>query len=223
MDETIRNIAVYALPVMFAITLHEAAHAYVAKYFGDNTAYAAGRMTLNPMVHIDLFGTILLPLGIYLYTTYRFGQGFVFGYAKPVPIDFNRLKNARRDMAWVALAGPGANFVMALMWLIVAILLAFFQVDEIFPHRVAHAGVLANVLMFAFNLIPIPPLDGGRIAVSLLPNKLACQYAKIEPYGFFILLALLYFQVLNFWVGPMMSLANSALNVLATPLIFLIR
>lgn len=217
MDETIRTIAVYALPVIFAITLHEAAHAYVAKYFGDNTAYAAGRMTLNPLVHIDLFGTIIIPTALYLST------GFVFGYAKPVPIDFNRLKNPKRDMAWVALAGPGANFIMALMWLIVAILLTFFQVDEAYPHRVAHAGVLANVLMFAFNLIPIPPLDGGRIAVSLLPNKLAYQYAKIEPYGFFIVLALLYFQVLNFWVGPMMLLANGALNVLATPLTFLIR
>ena len=217
MDETIRTIAVYALPVIFAITLHEAAHAYVAKYFGDNTAYAAGRMTLNPLVHIDLFGTIIIPTALYLTT------GFVFGYAKPVPIDFNRLKNPKRDMAWVALAGPGANFIMALMWLIVAILLTFFQVDETFPHRVAHAGVLANVLMFAFNLIPIPPLDGGRIAVSLLPNKLAYKYARIEPYGFFIVLALLYFQVLNFWVGPMMMLANGALNVLATPLTFLIR
>ncbi len=217
MDETIRNIAVYALPVIFAITLHEAAHAYVAKYFGDNTAYAAGRMTLNPLVHIDLFGTIIIPTALYLTT------GFVFGYAKPVPIDFNRLKNPKRDMAWVALAGPGANFIMALMWLIVAILLRYFAVGESFPHMVAHAGVLANVLMFAFNLIPIPPLDGGRIAVSLLPNKLAYKYAQIEPYGFFIVLALLYFQVLNFWVGPMMLLANGALNVLATPLTFLIR
>lgn len=217
MDETIRNIAVYALPVIFAITLHEAAHAYVAKYFGDNTAYAAGRMTLNPLVHIDLFGTIIIPAALYLTT------GFVFGYAKPVPIDFSRLKNPKRDMAWVALAGPGANFIMALMWLILAILLTAFKVDEAFPHRVAHAGVLANVLMFAFNLIPIPPLDGGRIATSLLPNKLAYKYAQIEPYGFFIVLALLYFQVLNFWVGPMMLLANGALNILATPLTFLIR
>lgn len=217
MDETIRNIAVYALPVIFAITLHEAAHAYVAKYFGDNTAYAAGRMTLNPLVHIDLFGTIIIPTILYLTT------GFVFGYAKPVPIDFNRLKNPKRDMAWVALAGPGANFIMALLWLIFAILLTFFHVSEIFPHRVAQAGVLANVLMFAFNLIPIPPLDGGRIATSLLPNKLAYKFAQIEPYGFFIVLALLYFQVLNFWVGPMMLLANSALHLLATPLTFLIR
>jgi Zn-dependent protease len=217
MDETIRNIAVYALPVIFAITLHEAAHAYVAKYFGDNTAYAAGRMTLNPLVHIDLFGTIIIPTALYLTT------GFVFGYAKPVPIDFSRLKNPKRDMAWVALAGPGANFIMGFLWLIVAILLTAFQVDEVFPHRVAHAGVLANVLMFAFNLIPIPPLDGGRIVTSLLPNKLAYKFAQIEPYGFFIVLALLYFQVLNFWVGPMMLLANGALNVLATPLTFLIQ
>ena len=217
MDETIRTIAVYALPVIFAITMKEAAHAYAAKFFGDNTAYAAGRMTLNPLVHIDLFGTIIIPTALFLTT------GFVFGYAKPVPVDFSRLKNPKRDMAWVALAGPGANFIMGFLWLVVAILLTAFQVDEVFPHRVAHAGVLANVLMFAFNLIPIPPLDGGRIVTSLLPNKLAYKFAQIEPYGFFIVLALLYFQVLNFWVGPMMLLANSALNLLATPLTFLIR
>jgi Zn-dependent protease len=217
MDETIRNIAVYALPVIFAITLHEAAHAYVAKYFGDNTAYAAGRMTLNPLVHIDLFGTIIIPTLLYLTT------GFVFGYAKPVPIDFARLKNPKRDMAWVALAGPAANFIMGFMWLLLAILLAYFNVAEPFPHRVAQAGILANVLMFAFNLIPIPPLDGGRIVTSILPNKLAWQYAKLEPYGFFIVLALLYFKLLNYWVGPMIWLANNALGFLATPLALLTR
>src|SRR3954467_3977168 len=156
MDEMIRNIAVYALPVIFAITLHEAAHAYVAKFFGDNTAYAAGRMTLNPLVHIDLFGTIIIPTALYLTT------GFVFGYAKPVPVEFSRLRNPKRDMAWVALAGPGANFIMALMWMIFGLLLSFFQVTELYPHRVAQAGVVANLVILALNLIPIPPLDGGR-------------------------------------------------------------
>jgi len=126
-------------------------------------------------------------------------------------------------MAWVALAGPAANFIMGLMWLIFGILLIAFQVAEPFPHRVAQAGILANVLMFAFNLIPIPPLDGGRIVTSILPNKLAYQYARIEPYGIFIVLALLYFQLLNYWVGPMIWLANNALAYLAMPLTFLTR
>jgi Zn-dependent protease len=212
MDELIRNIAVYALPVIFAITLHEAAHAYVAKYFGDNTAYAAGRMTLNPMSHIDPFGTIVIPTLLYLST------GFVFGYAKPVPIDFSRLRHPKRDMAWVALAGPGANFVMALLWLVFAALLAYFQVQEVFPHKVAQAGVLTNLLMFAFNLVPIPPLDGGRVLTSILPNKLAYKFARIEPYGFFIVLALIWLKLLGFWVYPMMAVAQLALNLIASPL-----
>ena len=211
MDETIRNIAVYALPVLFAITLHEAAHAYVARYFGDNTAYAAGRMTLNPLVHIDLFGTIIIPLVLYLTT------GFVFGYAKPVPIDFGRLRNPKRDMAWVALAGPGANFVMALGWLIFGILLVALNVGETFPHKVAQAGIIANLLMFAFNLLPIPPLDGGRVLTSLLPNRLAYKYARIEPYGFYIVLALLFFNLLSFWVMPVMQLGRILIQLFASP------
>jgi Zn-dependent protease len=217
MDELIRNIAVYALPVIFAITLHEAAHAYVAKYFGDNTAYAAGRMTLNPMSHIDPFGTIVIPTLLYLST------GFVFGYAKPVPIDFSRLRHPKRDMAWVALAGPGANFIMALLWLVFAALLAYFQVQEVFPHKVAQAGVLTNLLMFAFNLVPIPPLDGGRVLTSILPNKLAYKFARIEPYGFFIVLALIWLKLLGFWVYPMMALAQLALNLIASPLNLLLN
>ncbi len=211
MDETIRNIAVYALPVLFAITLHEAAHAYVARYFGDNTAYAAGRMTLNPLVHIDLFGTIVIPLVLYLTT------GFVFGYAKPVPIDFGRLRNPKRDMAWVALAGPGANFVMALGWLIFGILLVALNVSEAFPHKVAQAGIIANLLMFAFNLLPIPPLDGGRVLTSLLPNRLAYKFSRIEPYGFYIVLALLFFNLLAFWVMPVMQLGRILIQLLASP------
>jgi Zn-dependent protease len=217
MDELIRNIAVYALPVIFAITLHEAAHAYVAKYFGDNTAYAAGRMTLNPMSHIDPFGTIIIPALLYLST------GFVFGYAKPVPIDFSRLRHPKRDMAWVALAGPGANFLMALLWLVFAAVLAFFQVQEVFPHKVAQAGVLTNLLMFAFNLVPIPPLDGGRVLTSILPKKLAYKFARIEPYGFFIVLALIWMKLLGFWVYPVMAVAQLALNLIASPLNLLLN
>jgi len=212
MDELIRNIAVYALPVLFAITLHEAAHAYAAKYLGDNTAYAAGRMSLNPIAHIDLFGTIVIPVLLYLTT------GFVFGYAKPVPIDFSRLRNPKRDMAWVALAGPGANFVMALLWLIFGALLVSFQVEEVFPHKVAQAGLLTNLLMFAFNLVPIPPLDGGRVVTSILPNRLAYQFSRIEPYGFFIVLALIFMNLLGFWVQPMMQLGALALKLIASPL-----
>ena len=212
MDEIIRNIAVFALPVLFAITLHEAAHAYAAKRFGDLTAYAAGRMTLNPLVHIDLFGTIIIPIALYVTT------GFVFGYAKPVPVEFGRLRNPKRDMAWVALAGPGANFVMALLWLIFGLLLVAFQVTEEFPHKVAEAGVFTNLLIFAFNLFPLPPLDGGRVVTSMLPNRLAYRFARIEPYGFFILLALIYFNVLAFWVVPVMWLGDTAVDLLVTPL-----
>jgi Zn-dependent protease len=216
MDEIIRNIAVFALPVLFAITLHEAAHAYAARYFGDNTAYAQGRMTLNPLSHIDLFGTIIIPIALYL------TSGFVFGYAKPVPVQFGNLRNPKRQMAWVALAGPAANFVMALLWLILAVVLVALNVDEEFPHKVAQAGIVTNLLIFAFNLFPLPPLDGGRVLTSMLPHGLAFKFAKIEPYGFFILLALLYFNVLSFWVQPVMWLGGQAVKLIASPITMLL-
>jgi Zn-dependent protease len=211
MQEHFLNLLVYALPVIFAITLHEAAHAYVAKFFGDNTAYAAGRMSLNPLVHIDLLGTIIMPGLLYLF----FGVGF--GYAKPVPIEMSRLRNPRRDMAWVALAGPGANFIMALMWMIFGLLLSFFQVTELYPHKVAQAGVLANLVILALNLIPIPPLDGGRVLTSMLPPRLAYRFAQIEPYGILIVFGLLSLRLLNWWLIPVMTLTNTALNFIAFP------
>ena len=214
MDETIRTIAVFALPVLFAITLHEAAHAYAAKFFGDNTAYSQGRMSLNPLVHVDLLGTIVIPVALYLFS------GFVFGYAKPVPVDFGRLRNPKRDMAWVALAGPGANFIMAVLWLIFAALLVFFRVDETFWHHMAHAGVVTNLLIMAFNLLPIPPLDGGRVVTSMLPHKAAYAFARIEPYGFFIVLGLVMLRLVSYWLEPVMAIGHWAVNLVATPFTF---
>lgn len=216
MEEIIRNISVYALPVLFAITLHEAAHAYAAKYFGDNTAYSQGRMSLNPLVHVDLWGTIIIPILTYAFTP------FVFGYAKPVPVDFGRLRNPKRQMAWVALAGPMANFIMAAMWLVFLMFVMFFQVDEPFPRRVAEAGIFVNLLIMAFNLLPIPPLDGGRIVTSVLPHGLAYKFARIEPYGFFVLLGLLFLGVIGYWVVPVMQAGRWLVELVVSPFTFLL-
>lgn len=217
MNEIIQALAVYALPVIFAVTLHEAAHAYAAKYFGDNTAYAAGRMSMNPLRHIDPFGTILLPALMFAFTP------FIFGYAKPVPIDFNRLRNPKKQMVWVALAGPAANFVMAFGWLLLAILLGAVHVNEAYPHAVAKAGIFVNMLMFVFNLLPIPPLDGGRILTGLLPHRMAYKFAKIEPYGFFIVIGLIVTKVLNYWFIPMIALTDGLLRLLVSPLTLLLN
>ncbi|RJF98294.1 site-2 protease family protein [Noviherbaspirillum saxi] len=214
MDDLIQTIAVYALPVLFAITLHEASHAYAARYLGDSTAYLQGRMSLNPIKHIDPFGTIIIPILLYVATS----GAFLFGYAKPVPVDFGNLRKPKRDMAWVALAGPAANFVMALLWMIFAIGLAFASVNEPFFMRMAQAGVLANLVMFAFNLFPIPPLDGGRVLTSLLPNRYAYKFSQIEPYGFFIVMGLVLLKVLYVWMVPVMTAAHSALKLIVSPL-----
>ncbi|GAB3553425.1 site-2 protease family protein [Noviherbaspirillum agri] len=214
MDELIRTIAVYALPVIFAITLHEAAHAYAARYLGDSTAYLQGRMSLNPVKHIDPFGTIVIPVLLYVATS----GAFLFGYAKPVPVDYGNLRKPKRDMAWVALAGPGANFAMALLWMIFAVVLALAGIDEEFFSRMAQAGVLTNLVMLAFNLFPIPPLDGGRVLTSILPHRYAFKFAQIEPYGFFIVMALVLLKVLYFWMVPVMTAAHAVLKIMILPL-----
>ena len=221
MNEIILAIAVYALPVIFAITLHEAAHAYAAKYFGDTTAYAQGRMSMNPLKHIDPFGTILLPALLYM-TSSKMGYPMVFGYAKPVPINYSQLRNPKKQMAYVALAGPLVNFVMAVGWLVFALLLTASQVSELYPYKVAQAGILVNSIMFVFNLLPIPPLDGSRVVASLLSHRLAEKYYKIEPYGFFIVLGLLVTRLLDYWIMPMMALTHGMLRLVVTPLTFLL-
>lgn len=213
MNDIVQAIAVNALPILFAITLHEAAHAYAAKHFGDLTAYAQGRMSLNPVKHIDLFGTILIPLALALLKS-----PFIFGYAKPVPVDFSRLRNPKRDMAWVALAGPTANLVMALIWMVVFYSLDASAVDEEYFFLVAKAGVFINLVLFAFNLFPLPPLDGGRIMTSILPLRYAIKFARIEPYGFFIVLGLMMLNLLHYWMVPVIGAANIVLNLVVYPL-----
>ena len=197
----IQTVSVYAIPVIFAITLHEAAHGYAAKYFGDRTAYMMGRVTLNPFSHIHWVGTILLPLLLYFSTS----GALIFGYAKPVPVNFGNLKNPKRDLVWVALAGPGVNLIQAIVWALLYVVYTDFGVTEKFFFAMCKAGVLSNVVMFAFNLFPLPPLDGGRIVVGLLPLKQAYQFSRIEPYGFFIVMALVLTGVVNhLWLDPVM-------------------
>ena len=184
--QLIQTVALYALPVIFSITLHEAAHAYAARYFGDPTAWTLGRVTLNPMKHIDPMGTIVLPLVLYFATS----GAFLFGYAKPVPVNFGRLRNPKRDMVWVALAGPGVNFLQAVVWGAALYVLQGAGVTEPFLIKMCQGGVLVNVVMCVFNLFPMPPLDGGRILVGLLPLRQAVVVSRIEPWGFYIVMAL---------------------------------
>ena len=216
----IQTVAIYALPVLFAITLHEAAHGYVAKHFGDNTAWALGRVTLNPIKHIDPVGTILMPLVLYIATS----GAFLFGYAKPVPVHFGRLRHPKRDMIWVALAGPGANLAQALLWGIAFYLLKGAGLSEPFFIKMCQAGMLVNVVMFVFNLFPLPPLDGGRILVGLLPYKPAMLLSRIEPWGFFVVMALVLAGVVSkLWMQPLMSVTYGFLEALLTPLALLVR
>ena len=216
----IQTIAIYTLPVLFAITVHEAAHGYVARHYGDPTAAMLGRVTLNPLKHIDPIGTIAMPLFLYFATS----GAFLFGYAKPVPVNFGRLKNPRRDMIWVALAGPASNLLQALGWAIVLYLLIGAGVQERFFLAMCRAGVLVNIVMFVFNLFPLPPLDGGRIVSGLLPPHLAIPYGRIEPWGFFIVMALVVAGVIsNLWMRPLMSLTFGFIELLLSPLAALIR
>ena len=218
--ELIQTVLIYALPVLFAITLHEAAHGYAARLLGDPTATLMGRVTLNPMAHIDPIGTVLMPLLLYFST----GGAFLFGYAKPVPVRFDRLRQPKRDMVWVALAGPGINLVQALAWGAALMLLASAGVSERFFLEMCRAGVLTNVVMFAFNLFPLPPLDGGRILTGLLPWRQALWLSRVEPWGFYIVLALVVTGVASaLWMRPIMNLTFDLIQLVLHPLTLLLR
>ncbi|EHN66536.1 hypothetical protein SDC9_164524 [bioreactor metagenome] len=220
LTELIQTVLIYALPVLFAITIHEAAHGYAARHFGDNTAAMMGRITLNPIKHIDPIGTILMPLLLYFATS----GAFLFGYAKPVPVRFDHLRHPKRDMIWVALAGPASNFVQAVFWGLLLIVLVGSGLHERFFLEMCRAGILVNLVMWAFNLFPLPPLDGGRILVGLLPWKQAQLVARVEPYGFFIVMALVIAGVVgSYWLRPLMSLGYSAIDLILYPFMALLR
>jgi Zn-dependent protease len=208
----IQRIVVWLLPVIFAITVHEVAHGWVARKCGDNTAYQQGRLTLNPMKHIDWFGTVILP-GLLLLT----GTGFIFGWAKPVPVDARNFKHPRQDMAWVALAGPVSNLLMAIGWALVARLGVLIGVEAISLPLIymGVAGISINLVLALINLLPIPPLDGSRVVTGILPNYWAWQYNRLERYGFIILLVLLYTRILNAILEYPMYLAQQMFFSLA--------
>ncbi len=205
----VQTLAIYALPVIFAITLHEAAHGYVARHFGDNTAYVLGRVSLNPVRHIDLVGTILVPLLILVTSKLLGSGGILFGWAKPVPVDFSALRHPKRDMLWVAAAGPLANLLMAMLWALVLkiALITALNAFTLPLSLMAEAGITVNLVLMVLNLLPILPLDGGRIAVSLLPNRLAYRFSRLEPYGFPILLLLLFTNKLGIILNPPLLLS----------------
>ncbi len=215
MAQIVSAVLTYALPVLLAITLHEAAHAYAALRLGDDTAYVLGRVTLNPLKHIDPIGTIAMPLLLYFST----GGNFLFGYAKPVPVNFGRLHNPKRDMALVALAGPASNLLQAALWGALFYALVIVGLQDPFFFAMCKGGVMVNAVMFAFNLFPVPPLDGGRILVSVLPYPYAYQVSRVEPWGFFIVMGLVIAGVINkIWMQPMMGVTDDILALVLAPL-----
>ena len=200
-----QTLLIYIIPLLFAITLHEAAHGWVASKLGDHTARMMGRVTLDPTKHIDPIGTIAIPLVLLLSSS-----GFIFGWAKPVPINFNALRNGKNGMIWVALAGPGANILMAICWLFVMIIAIKMNITVLI--EMGRVGILVNCVLAVFNLLPIPPLDGSRVISALLPNRLAYQYNQLEQYGLYILLGLMFLGGFNYLVRPWVELILSWFN-----------
>jgi Zn-dependent protease len=218
MELSLATIVLWAVPVVLAITLHEAAHGYVARRFGDQTAYMLGRVTLNPLKHIDPIGTIAVPGFLIALSVLTRAPLFIFGWAKPVPVNFGNLRHPKRDMLWVAGAGPFANFLMAVGW---AFLLKSVApgglVDSDGLFEMAKAGIDVNLVLMALNLLPILPLDGGRVALSLLPGPLAYRYSRLEPYGFMVVIFLLVTGVLNYLMLPILRVGEYAIRLLLGP------
>lgn len=213
MTDILNTLALYAFPVVFAITLHEAAHGYVARMFGDPTATLAGRVTLNPLRHIDPIGTIAVPIGILVTSSLLGGAPMLFGWAKPVPVDFGRLRQPKKDMLWVALAGPGSNLLMAIAWTLGFGLLIQGAGPEDFWVQMCRAGININLVLMFLNLLPILPLDGGRVLFSLLPNRFAWEYGKSERYGMLIVIALLATGILSVILDPLLELGYAFLRL----------
>jgi len=211
-----QTLAIYSIPVLFAITLHEAAHGYVARHFGDLTAYAQGRISLNPARHIDLVGTIIVPIVILAVSRFAGGAGLLFGWAKQVPVNYSALRRPKQNMLWVAAAGPGANLAMSLGWA------ALYKFTELMPQnyftdpmqKMAAAGIEVNIMLMLLNLLPILPLDGGRILASVLPGRAAWHYAKLEPLGFPILLLLLFTNLLGVILAPLMRVSYQVIGTI---------
>lgn len=214
MESFIQTLAVYAIPVLFGITLHEAAHGYVARYFGDPTAQHAGRISLNPIRHIDPVGTIAVPLFLLISTKLLGGAGLLFGWAKPVPVNWSKLRNPKKDILWVALAGPASNLLMAILWVLsLRLMLMIGMNGQDFWGKMAIAGIQVNLVLMALNLVPLPPLDGGRVVYSLLPQPYANQYARIEPYGMLILIVLMFTGVLWTILQPFLAFGQTVIRL----------
>jgi Zn-dependent protease len=211
-NQLVQTLAIYALPVLFAITLHEAAHGYVARHFGDMTAHAQGRISLNPARHIDLIGTIVVPLVILFLSGYK----FLFGWAKPVPVNYSALRKPRQHMAWVAAAGPAANLAQALVWaaLLKLAVITPYNLFSVPLRLMAEAGIVVNLVFMFLNLLPILPLDGGRILASLLPSRAAWQYARLEPLGLPLLVILLLTNVLSVVLEPLVGVSDALIRAI---------
>ena len=216
MSDIILTIIIYAVPAILAITLHEAAHGYVARMYGDNTAWVLGRVTLNPLAHVDPVGTIIVPGALLMASLVSGTGGLLFGWAKPVPVNFRRLRNPKTSMIWVALAGPASNLFQAILWAVLLKVVLVLPMTSFVANlcvQFAYAGISVNLMLMAFNLLPILPLDGGRVLAGLLPWQAAMSYSRLEPYGMLIIIVLIASGLLNMFIRPFLIFGQTLVNL----------